>query len=69
VNRGLGIALVVVGAVLVVLGFQASEAFASDVTRFFTGSTTDKSVWMLLGGILFAGMGLALITRRAKPVA
>jgi hypothetical protein len=31
---------------------------SSDISRFFTGSPTDKAIWMLLGGIVVAIIGL-----------
>ena len=57
-NRYLGIALLVAGLVLVIFGINASQSFSSDVSRFFTGSPTDKSMWMLIGGIIMAVVGL-----------
>jgi hypothetical protein len=65
-NKTLSIALLAGGIVLIVLGVQAMDSFGSDVSRFFTGSPTDKSVWMLIGGIVAAGAGLMTMrgTRR-----
>jgi hypothetical protein len=57
-NKPFGIALLVIGVVLIVFGINASESFASDVSRFFSGSPTDKSIWLLLGGIASAIIGL-----------
>ena len=57
-NKTVSLALLVGGIVLIVLGVQAMDSFGSDVSRFFTGSPTDKSVWMLIGGIVAAGAGL-----------
>jgi hypothetical protein len=42
------------------------NSFSSDVSRFFTGSPTDKAVWMLIGGILIAVVGLVGIVRRPR---
>ncbi len=56
-NKYLGIALLVGGAVLIVFGLQASDSFSSDVSRAFTGNPTDKSMWMLVGGIVAAIVG------------
>ncbi|HEY1172160.1 MAG TPA: DUF3185 family protein [Verrucomicrobiae bacterium] len=56
-NKYLGIALLVAGAVLVVFGIQASDSFSSDVSRAFTGNPTDKSMWLLVGGIVSAIVG------------
>ena len=57
-NKTVSLALLVGGIVLIVLGVQAMDSFGSDVSRFFTGSPTDKSVWMLIGGIVAAAVGL-----------
>jgi hypothetical protein len=64
-NKALGIALLVVGVVLTILGFNASESLSSDVSRFFTGAPTDKSVWLLIGGIMSGIVGLILSLRRS----
>jgi hypothetical protein len=67
-NKYLGIALLVAGAVLIVFGIQASDSFSSDVSRAFTGSPTDKSMWLLLGGIVSAIVGFFMtMGRSVKP--
>jgi divalent metal cation (Fe/Co/Zn/Cd) transporter len=57
-NKIVYLALLVAGTVLVILGIQATNSFSSDVSRFFTGSPTDKAVWMLIGGAVAAVAGL-----------
>lgn len=57
-NRIISLALLVGGVVLMVIGINAMNSFSSDVSRFFTGSPTDKAVWMLIGGIVATGIGL-----------
>jgi hypothetical protein len=59
-NRPLGIGLLAVGIVLIIFGINASDSFGSDVSRFFTGSPTDKAIWLLIGGILASAVGLFL---------
>ncbi len=49
-RRAIGIALLVGGAVLLVFGLNASQSFASDVSEAFTGSPTDRSMWLLVSG-------------------
>ena len=56
-NKGISIALLAGGIVLIVIGISATNSFSSDVSRFFTGSPTDKAVWMLLGGIVATAVG------------
>jgi hypothetical protein len=51
-NKIAPIALLAGGVVLMILGINATNSFSSDVSRFFTGSPTDKAVWMLIGGIV-----------------
>ena len=57
-NKGISVALLVVGIVLIIWGVNALESFSSDVSRFFTGSPTDKSIWLLIGGIAVTLVGL-----------
>ena len=64
-NKALGIGLVAAGIVLAVFGINATDSFSSDVSRFFTGSPTDKAVWMLIGGIVMVCVGLFLSARRS----
>jgi len=65
-NKAISIALIAGGIVLIVFGIKAMDSFGSDVSRFFTGSPTDKAVWMLIGGIVAAAVGLYGTTRGSK---
>ena len=58
-NKFVSLALIVGGVILVVLGVTAMESFSSDVSRFFTGSPTDKSVWLLIGGSVAVLAGIS----------
>lgn len=62
-NRILPIALMAGGIALMIIGINATNSFSSDVSRFFTGSPTDKAVWMLIGGIAATAAGLFLTVR------
>lgn len=57
-NKGIAIVLLVGGIVLAIFGISAAESFSSDFSRFFTGKPTDKAMWMLIGGIVAAVVGL-----------
>lgn len=59
-NRAIGIALLVVGVALIVYGIDASNSVSSNVSRTFTGSPTNKTMWLLLGGAASAIVGLIL---------
>jgi uncharacterized protein DUF3185 len=65
-NRIVSLALLAGGIVLIVVGVNATNSFGSDVSRFFTGSPTDKAVWMLIGGVVAAVVGLATLWRSPK---
>jgi hypothetical protein len=62
-NRPLSVALLAVGCVLIIYGISASQSFSSDVSRFFTGSPTDKTMWLLLGGVVAAIIGIGGMLR------
>jgi len=65
-NQALSIALLAGGVVLLVFGINASNSFSSDVSRFFSGSPTDKAIWMVAGGIVAAVAGLVMMLRGSK---
>ena len=65
-NKIVSLALLVGGVVLIIVGVNATNSFSSDVSRFFTGSPTNKAVWMLIGGSVAAIVGLAGTLRGGK---
>jgi hypothetical protein len=65
-NKGISVALLVAGIVLAIWGVSALESFSSDVSRFFTGSPTDRAVWLLVAGIVTTIVGLFGLLRGAK---
>ena len=65
-NKGLSIALLAVGVVLAIWGISAAESFGSDVSRFFTGSPTNKAIWLLISGILAGTVGLFGLLRSPR---
>ena len=65
-NRIISLALLIGGVVLMVYGINATNSFGSEVARFFTGSPTDKAIWMLIGGTVAAVIGLVSTMRSWK---
>ncbi len=65
-NKIFSLALLVGGLVLMIIGINATNSFSSDVSQFFTGSPTDKAVWMLIGGIVATVVGLTMTLRGSK---
>jgi len=50
-NRLVSLALLIGGIILIIFGISASDSAASGFSRFFTGNPTDKTMWLLIGGI------------------
>lgn len=67
-NRAIGLALLAVGIVLLVFGFNASDSVSSSVSRTFTGSPTNKAMWLILGGAasVIVGGVLSFAGRKAS---
>ena len=65
-NKGIGLALLAVGIALIVYGVQASNSASSDVSRIFTNAPTNKSLWLLLGGIAATIVGFVMTLRRQR---
>ena len=63
-NKPIAIALIIGGVILLAFGINASHSFSSDVSRAFTGSPTDKAVWMIIGGGVAAAAGLVFSLRK-----
>ena len=56
-GKPLGVALLIVGIIILVWGFSASQSVGSSLSRFFTGSPTDRSVWLIFSGIVCTVLG------------
>lgn len=65
-NKPLGIALLVIGLLLLVFGFNESHSAASDISKVFTNSPTDRSIWFMAGGGVAVAVGLYLVLTKAR---
>jgi hypothetical protein len=65
-KSALTLALIAVGIVLIVFGINSSDSIGSDVSRFFTGSPTDKTIWLIIGGIVALVLGIGRLAMRSK---
>ncbi|HEY1718487.1 MAG TPA: DUF3185 family protein [Verrucomicrobiae bacterium] len=59
-NKAIGLALLVIGVALIIYGINASNSTISNLSRTFTGTPTNKTMWLLLGGIAAAIVGAVL---------
>ena len=64
-SKGIGMALLAAGIVLTIFGVNAVDSFSSDVSRFFTGNPTDKSMWLLMGGVAAMVLGSIMSFRKS----
>jgi hypothetical protein len=46
------IAFLAAGIILLVYGLNASNSFSSSVTQAVSGSPTDKSIWLIVLGVI-----------------
>ena len=67
-NNMVGLALVGVGIVLLIMGISAADSVSSSFSRFFTGNPSDRSIWLMLGGVacIVAGGG-GFLYLRGRP--
>ena len=65
-NRAVSLAILAGGVILMIYGAAASNSFSSDISRFFTGSPSDKAMWMLIGGVVVIIIGGVGLLRGAK---
>jgi multisubunit Na+/H+ antiporter MnhB subunit len=65
-NNIVGLAIFALGVVLIIFGFNESQSFSSDVSRFFTGNPTDRSIWFIVGGAIAIIAGLIFAVRGTR---
>jgi uncharacterized membrane protein len=57
----IGVALILVGIILLFFGWKEYDSFASEVSEMFTGSPTDNAVWYLTAGGASTLVGILLL--------
>jgi hypothetical protein len=65
-NKAIGLALLAIGIVLIIYGVDASNSTSSSLSRTFNGTPTNKTMWLLIGGIGSAICGVVLTLVPAK---
>jgi len=65
-NRLASLALVILGVVLLALGWDAYRSVSSGISRVFTGAPTNRSLWLLIGGGVALVAGLGGLSRPSK---
>ena len=62
--KAVSIALLIAGIILLIYGINASNSVASSVKNAVTGTPTDHSVWLIVGGAVAGGIGLFGLLRK-----
>lgn len=65
-NKTFCLVLLAAGIVLIILGINAANSLGSDFSRLFRGMPNDKSVWLLLAGLIATVVGAQGLLRSAK---
>lgn len=65
-NKLVSLILLAGGIILIVYGIGASDSLSSSFSRFFTGSPTDKTMWLLIGGVVATVVGLGGLLSNSK---
>lgn len=65
-TKSFSLALLVAGIAMIAYSLSSSNSVVSSFSRLFTGSPTDKTVWLMIGGVAAASFGFAGALRGSK---
>ena len=63
-NKMIGIVLLVVGAIALYFGFNATNAPMEEVSEALTGQYSDNTMMYLIGGAVAGVAGLVMLVRK-----
>ena len=64
-SKLLGIILVVLGAGLVIWGYNMSGSTANELSRALTGSSADEVMYRYIGGAICLAAGMFLLVKKS----
>jgi hypothetical protein len=56
-SKAISLAILAGGIVLLIFGINEYNSAGSEISQFFTGSTTNKAMWLLVGGVILTALG------------
>lgn len=63
-NKPIAFALLIVGVILLIFGLNAGDSIASEAKEAITGNPTDRSIWLIVLGVIgIVSGGISLIAR------
>jgi len=60
----IGFGLLVLGAILIYFGYNATQSAAEEIGEAFTGRYSDETMMYLIGGGVAAAIGLFLLLKK-----
>lgn len=63
-NRIIALALIVIGIVLIFLGYQSSQGLDDQLSEAVTGNFTDETIFYWVGGAIAAIAGVVMLRKR-----
>ncbi len=60
----LGIALLVIGVILLFFGYNASQSLGEQMAESFTGRFSDETMWYIIAGAASVVVGAVLTLRK-----
>ncbi|OAM88311.1 DUF3185 family protein [Termitidicoccus mucosus] len=67
-NRIISVVLLAGGIALIGYGISSSDSIGSGFSRFFTGTLTDKTIWLFAGGSIAIIAGLTGLFRGPRTL-
>lgn len=64
INRIAALALIVIGIVLIYLGYQSSQGLDDQLSEAVTGNFTDETIFYWVGGAIAAIAGVMMLRKR-----
>lgn len=63
-KKAISAGVFVAGLILLYYGYQEYQSFSSELNELFTGSPSDRAIWMIIGGAAAAIAGLVGLLRK-----
>ena len=66
-NKTISLAILAGGIMLLLFGISEMNSVNSSISRIFNGAPSDRSIWMLIGGVMMTvagAAGLVLASRK-----
>ena len=67
-NKLISLIVLAVGVVLIIYGVNASNSIGSGFSRLFSGAPTDKTIWLLIGGVILSLIGVGGLFRGSRAI-